>query len=61
MPEINKSYDPRDVEKKWYAAWQAHGCFTGRAIPGREPYSIVIPPPNVTGVLTMGHVLNNTL
>jgi valyl-tRNA synthetase len=61
MPEINKSYDPRDVEKKWYAAWQAHGCFTGRATPGREPYSIVIPPPNVTGVLTMGHVLNNTL
>ncbi|HUJ44435.1 MAG TPA: valine--tRNA ligase [Opitutaceae bacterium] len=61
MPEIAKSYDPRDVEKKWSAAWQAADAFTGRAVPGREPYCIVIPPPNVTGVLTMGHVLNNTL
>ncbi|HUL54977.1 MAG TPA: valine--tRNA ligase [Opitutaceae bacterium] len=61
MPEIAKSYDPRDVEKKWYAAWQAADAFAGRAVPGREAYSIVIPPPNVTGVLTMGHVLNNTL
>jgi valyl-tRNA synthetase len=61
MAEISKSYEPRDVEKKWYAAWQAADCFAGRVVPDREPYSIVIPPPNVTGVLTMGHVLNNTL
>ena len=61
MPEITKSYEPRDVEKKWYAAWQAADAFAGRVVPGREPYSIVIPPPNVTGVLTIGHVLNNTL
>ncbi|PTX97703.1 valine--tRNA ligase [Opitutus sp. ER46] len=61
MAEISKSYEPREVEKKWYAAWQAGGQFAGRVEPGREPYSIVIPPPNVTGVLTMGHVLNNTL
>jgi len=61
MPEITKSYEPRDVEKKWYAAWQAADAFAGRVVPGREPYCIVIPPPNVTGVLTMGHVLNNTL
>ncbi|MDD3180316.1 MAG: valine--tRNA ligase [Opitutaceae bacterium] len=61
MAEINKSYDPRDVEKKWYAAWLQNGCFTGQVTPDRESYSIVIPPPNVTGVLTMGHVLNNTL
>ncbi|HVU36676.1 MAG TPA: valine--tRNA ligase [Opitutaceae bacterium] len=61
MAEISKSYEPRDVEKKWYAAWQAAHAFAGKVAPGKEPYSIVIPPPNVTGVLTMGHVLNNTL
>ncbi|MBI5382269.1 MAG: valine--tRNA ligase [Opitutae bacterium] len=61
MAEISKSYEPRDVEKKWYAAWQSAQAFAGQVVPGREPYSIVIPPPNVTGVLTMGHVLNNTL
>ncbi len=61
MASITKSYEPHDVEKKWYAAWLEHGCFAGRPAAGRESYSIVIPPPNVTGVLTMGHVLNNTL
>jgi valyl-tRNA synthetase len=61
MPEITKSYEPRDVEKKWYAAWQAAQAFAGRVVEGKKAYSIVIPPPNVTGVLTMGHVLNNTL
>ncbi len=61
MAEISKSYEPRDVEKKWYAAWQAAHAFAGRVAADRPPYSIVIPPPNVTGVLTMGHVLNNTL
>jgi valyl-tRNA synthetase len=61
MAEITKSYEPRDVEKKWYAAWQAAHAFAGSEIAGKEPYTIVIPPPNVTGVLTMGHVLNNTL
>ncbi|MBX3739102.1 MAG: valine--tRNA ligase [Candidatus Didemnitutus sp.] len=61
MASITKSYEPRDVEKKWYAAWQAAEAFAGRVTPGKEPYTIVIPPPNVTGVLTMGHVLNNTI
>ncbi len=61
MAEISKGYEPREVEKKWYAAWQAAGAFAGKVAPGKEPYTIVIPPPNVTGVLTMGHVLNNTL
>jgi valyl-tRNA synthetase len=61
MPEITKSYEARDVEAKWYAAWQQAGCFAGKAEPGQETYSIVIPPPNVTGILHMGHVLNNTL
>lgn len=61
MTEINKSYEARDVEAKWYAAWQQAGCFAGKAAEGQETYSIVIPPPNVTGILHMGHVLNNTL
>ncbi len=61
MPEITKSYEPREVEKKWYAAWLQAGSFAGRADRSRASYSIVMPPPNVTGVLTMGHVLNNTL
>ncbi|HWA08781.1 MAG TPA: valine--tRNA ligase [Opitutaceae bacterium] len=61
MAEITKSYEPREVEKKWYAAWQAAHAFAGKVVAGKEPYSIVIPPPNVTGVLTLGHVLNNTL
>ncbi|HEY0944586.1 MAG TPA: valine--tRNA ligase [Opitutaceae bacterium] len=61
MSEITKSYEPRDVEEKWYAAWQEAKAFAGRAAPGQETYTIVIPPPNVTGILHMGHVLNNTL
>jgi valyl-tRNA synthetase len=61
MPEITKSYEPREVEKKWYASWLAAGAFKGRPAKGRDSYSIVMPPPNVTGVLTMGHVLNNTI
>ena len=61
MPEITKSYEPREIEQKWRAAWQAADGFAGRVVEGRQPYSIVIPPPNVTGVLTIGHVLNNTL
>ncbi len=61
MPEITKSYEARDVEKKWYAAWQAAHAFSGQVDRTKEPYSITIPPPNVTGVLTMGHVLNNSL
>ena len=61
MPEITKSYEARDVEQKWYAAWLEAKAFRGEVDPSRAPYSIVIPPPNVTGVLTMGHVLNNTI
>ncbi len=61
MAEITKSYEPRDVEKKWYAAWLKAGAFAGKVDATKEPYTIVIPPPNVTGVLTMGHVLNNAL
>ena len=59
--EISKAYEPKSVEDKWYADWLAQGHFTANPSSAKPPYSIVIPPPNVTGVLTMGHVLNNTL
>ena len=64
MSEISKTYEPQSVEDKWYDFWLKQGCFTAdpaRVSPKRPAYSIVIPPPNVTGVLTMGHVLNNTI
>ncbi len=61
MTEISKSYEAQDIEKKWYAAWQDAGAFAGKVEEGKDPYTIVIPPPNVTGMLTMGHVLNNTI
>jgi valyl-tRNA synthetase len=58
--EIPKNYDPKSAENKWYAWWMEKGYF--RSVPDdREPYTIVIPPPNVTGVLHMGHMLNNTI
>ena len=58
--EINSKYNPSEVEDKWYAYWQEHKCFHSEPNE-KEPYTIVIPPPNVTGILHMGHVLNNTL
>jgi valyl-tRNA synthetase len=61
MAEITKSYEPRDVERRWYASWLEAGAFAGKQAAGREAYSVVIPPPNVTGVLTIGHVLNATI
>jgi valyl-tRNA synthetase len=61
MPEIAKTYDPQSREEGWYAQWMEKGFFTANPASGKPAYSIVIPPPNVTGVLTMGHVLNNTI
>ncbi|HNE45757.1 MAG TPA: valine--tRNA ligase [Chitinophagales bacterium] len=58
--EISKTYDPASIEKKWYAHWLANRYFHSKP-DNREPFTIVIPPPNVTGVLHMGHVLNNTI
>jgi len=61
MSEINKTYEPQSVEEKWYSRWM-DGCFFKADPESSKPaYSIVIPPPNVTGVLTLGHVLNNTI
>ncbi|MFM8346752.1 MAG: class I tRNA ligase family protein, partial [Bacteroidota bacterium] len=54
-------YNPAEAEHKWYAWWQEKGYFKASATTGKKPYTIVIPPPNVTGVLHMGHMLNNTI
>ena len=61
MSEISKAYLPGEVETSWYARWCDSGCFTADPASEAPSYSIVIPPPNVTGILTLGHVLNNTL
>jgi len=61
MAEIPKSYDPQGVESVWYERWLAAGCFKGKVDSKRESFAVMIPPPNVTGVLHMGHLLNNTL
>ena len=61
MPELSKTYDPNTVEPKWYARWEEAGYFRADAHSSKPAYSIVIPPPNVTGILTLGHVLNNTI
>ncbi|MCG6894732.1 MAG: valine--tRNA ligase [Desulfobacteraceae bacterium] len=58
---IEKSYEPRHVEQRWYAFWENEKLFSAAEKNERPGYSIVIPPPNVTGVLHMGHALNNTL
>ncbi len=58
---LNKGYEPHEVERRWYRRWETDGCFCADEKSPRPPYSIVIPPPNVTGVLHMGHALNNTL
>ncbi len=58
---LDKGYEPKDVEKRWYAYWEENNLFQAGTAPGRESFCIVIPPPNVTGVLHMGHALNNTL
>lgn len=59
--ELAKTYDPSTVEKKWYYFWQQHALFTSEPASSRPPYTIVIPPPNVTGSLHMGHALNATM
>lgn len=60
MKELAKQYSPHEVEERWYGYWMQHRLFHSEP-DGREPYTIVIPPPNVTGILHMGHMLNNTI
>ena len=58
---LSIKYDPAKVEDKWYQHWMDKGHFNAQVNPDKKPFSIVIPPPNVTGVLHMGHMLNNTI
>ena len=59
--KLEKTFDPTAIETRLYEAWEGEGCFKAGRVPEAEPYTIVIPPPNVTGSLHMGHALNNTL
>src|SRR6478735_1238100 len=61
MAEISKAYEPQSVEAKWYQYWLENRLFVADPASPKPAYSIVIPPPNVTGILHLGHVLNNTI
>ena len=58
---LDKAYEPHEVEQRWYQFWEEQDLFSAAEKSSRQSYSIVIPPPNVTGALHMGHALNNTL
>src|ERR1700680_3485583 len=59
--ELSKQYDPHEAQKKWLAFWKDRNYFHSEPDRNRQPFCIVIPPPNVTGALHLGHALNNTL
>ncbi len=61
LEELSKAYNPKLVEKSWYQLWMKSGSFKASSRTRKKPYTIVIPPPNITGILHMGHALNNTL
>jgi valyl-tRNA synthetase len=61
MAELPKRYDPKAVEPKWYQRWLENSDFVANPDSSKPPFSIVMPPPNITGMLTLGHVLNNTI
>jgi valyl-tRNA synthetase len=61
MSELSKAFDPKSIEEKWYSFWEKEGYFRAHSNSSKEPFCIVIPPPNVTGVLHMGHALVDTL
>src|SRR5438094_8040170 len=61
MAELPKTNDPRSVEPKWYTRWIENDDFEANLESSKPSFSIVMPPPNITGVLTLGHVLNNTI
>ena len=58
---MDKHFDPKTIEDKWYGWWERTGRFKGDSSKGGKPYCVVIPPPNVTGILHMGHALNNSV
>lgn len=61
LSDIPKAYNPKDVEDKWYKYWYDHNLYHSEVDETKTPYTIVIPPPNITGILHIGHILNNTL
>ncbi len=61
MSTIPKTYDPHSIEERWSKSWLDAGVFHSEPGDDGEPYTVVIPPPNVTGILHMGHALNNTI
>ncbi|MDP2940819.1 MAG: valine--tRNA ligase, partial [Candidatus Omnitrophota bacterium] len=61
MNELPTRYNPKDTEDRWYRFWQENKLFAAKADPAKKPFCIVIPPPNVTGILHMGHALNSTI
>jgi len=61
LEEIPKAYNPKDAEDKWYKYWEDHKLYHSKVDETKTPYTIVIPPPNITGILHIGHILNNTL
>ncbi len=61
LADIPKAYNPKDIEDKWYKYWYDHNLYHSEVDGNKIPYTIVIPPPNITGILHIGHILNNTL
>jgi valyl-tRNA synthetase len=61
MAELPKAYNPGEAESRWYPYWYEHHLYDAEVDPDRAPYTIVIPPPNITGMLTLGHILNNSI
>ena len=61
MENLQKTYNPKDFEKRIYECWEKSGCFHAEVNPNKKPYTIMMPPPNVTGKLHIGHALNNTI
>jgi valyl-tRNA synthetase len=61
LPSLAKSFEPAAIEARWYAVWESRGYFAAGTEPGRPPFCIQLPPPNVTGVLHMGHAFNQTI
>ncbi len=61
MSDIPKAYNPSEVEDKWTKFWLDRNLFHSEIDKTKKPYTVVIPPPNITGILTMGHILNNTI
>ena len=59
--ELSHRYHPKESEEKWGQIWEDRHLFHAKINPGKKPFSVVIPPPNITGILHMGHALNNTL